>query len=375
MLAVLFALLCAPAAFADRQSDLAAAESNVAAAEGNVAAAGDATAAAESNAAAAEGAVEASAWEYDQAIAAVDELESQIAQLQERIDTLQAQVPGQRDAANKALVAIYKMQQEGCSLLDMLLSSENIMDFFNRLQALNRIQSANTAKLNEMLTLQNELNADQEELDRQRAAAEEQRALAEEALAAAQAERERAQAAAEDQRQAEFTAIADLEAAKEALELASIPPDANTGSSLASEEPMPETIENVVSKDGADWGTDKATFVSSWGARINAYLAGSPLGGYGEVFAAAAWDYGVDPRWSPAISLVESSKGMYCFLPHNAWGWGSSSWDSWEEAIDAHVRGLSRGYGYTVSIPNAQKYCPPNWQHWYNTCVSEMEKI
>lgn len=56
-------------------------------------------------------------------------------------------------------------------------------------------------------------------------------------------------------------------------------------------------------------------------------------------------------------------------------GWGGISWDSWEEAIDAHVRGLARGYGYTVTVAGAQKYCPPNWEHWYNSVCEEMAKI
>ncbi len=55
------------------------------------------------------------------------------------------------------------------------------------------------------------------------------------------------------------------------------------------------------SEDGADWSSDKTTFVESWAGRIDAYLAGSPLSGQGAVFAAAAWDYGVDPRFSPAM--------------------------------------------------------------------------
>ncbi|MCL2750903.1 MAG: hypothetical protein FWE96_07915, partial [Coriobacteriia bacterium] len=92
-------------------------------------------------------------------------------------------------------------------------------------------------------------------------------------------------------------------------------------------------------------------------------------------FANAAYDYNVDPRWSPAIACLESSKGRYCFLPHNAWGWGQISWPDWETAIFAHVRGLSIGYGYTISIAAAQKYCPPNWEHWYNVVSSEMARI
>lgn len=78
-------------------------------------------------------------------------------------------------------------------------------------------------------------------------------------------------------------------------------------------------------------------FVAQWTGRIDAYLAGSPMAGTGKVFAEAAWDYGVDPRWSPAISNTESSKGLYCSGSCNAWGWGGCSWGSWEEAIRDHV--------------------------------------
>ena len=115
--------------------------------------------------------------------------------------------------------------------------------------------------------------------------------------------------------------------------------------------------------------------MNSWAGRIDAYLEGSPLAGQGRTFAQAAWNYGVDPRWSPAIAYTESSLGAYCFMPHNAWGWGSSSWGSWEEAIDAHVRGLARGYGYTISEEAARKYCPPTWQSWYERTLAQMNMI
>ena len=126
-------------------------------------------------------------------------------------------------------------------------------------------------------------------------------------------------------------------------------------------------------EDTADEARD--AYIATWAERIDAFNAGYPLEGYGRTFAEAAYDYGVDPRFSPAISWVESSKGLYCYRSHNAWGWGGISWDSWEEAIDAHVRGLARGYGYTVTVAGAQKYCPPNWEHWYNSVCEEMAKI
>lgn len=126
----------------------------------------------------------------------------------------------------------------------------------------------------------------------------------------------------------------------------------------------------------ADWSLDHDAFVSHWTARIDAYLSGSTLAGYGANFAEAAWTYGVDPRLSPAISNTESTKGANCFLPHNAWGWGQSSWGSWEEAINAHVKGLADGgYGPMVSLADAKRYCPPTYESWFKNTVSELKKI
>lgn len=124
-----------------------------------------------------------------------------------------------------------------------------------------------------------------------------------------------------------------------------------------------------------DWTVGKDAFIAEWTARIDAYLAGSPLAGQGVTFATAAWDYGVDPRFSPAISNTESSKGAVCFLPYNAWGWGEVGFSSWEEAIYAHVAGLAKGYGYTLSYEGAQKYCPPNYHNWFYNTLSEMQRI
>ena len=119
----------------------------------------------------------------------------------------------------------------------------------------------------------------------------------------------------------------------------------------------------------------RAAYVAEWAPRIDAYLAGSALAGTGEAFACAAYDYGVDPRFSPAISAVESSKGAKCFKAHNAWGWGRSSWGSWEEAIRAHVAGLARSYGGELTKGAAQKYCTSNPSGWYANVSAQMATI
>ena len=52
-----------------------------------------------------------------------------------------------------------------------------------------------------------------------------------------------------------------------------------------------------------DFSIGREAFIEEWSARINDYLFGSPLSGYGETFAEAAWEAGIDPRWSPASLL------------------------------------------------------------------------
>ena len=124
-----------------------------------------------------------------------------------------------------------------------------------------------------------------------------------------------------------------------------------------------------------DFSVGEEAFVQEWTERIDAYLAGSALAGYGCDFAQAAWDYGEDPRWSPAISNTESGKGSHCFLPYNAWGWGASIWFNWTDAIYGHVKGLADGYGYSITYAAASAYCPPNTDNWYNNTLGEMQKM
>lgn len=146
----------------------------------------------------------------------------------------------------------------------------------------------------------------------------------------------------------------------------------NSGNTATIE--IPE--EDVTSASTEPLTTNTTTSeVDVWAARIDAYLAGSPLAGYGATFASAAAAYGVDPRLSPAISCIESSKGAICFLPHNAWGWGSSSWGSWESAIYDHVAGLASMYGGILTLEGAQMYCPPSYQEWYSSVLAEMSGI
>ena len=321
--------------------------------------------------------IEQSAAAYDEATANVESLEKKIEDNEAKISEIEKQMPEYEARAQDALVSMYKMQSQSPNLVSVILQSDSLNDFITTLTYVNTVHDENLTELENLANKQAELESAQTELEQSKKQAEEEQDRASAALAEAQAAREQAQREA-----AERAAREAAEAQKEQEEKQEKSSDSKKDDSSASEKDegssssssSSEPVETP-SSDGADWSSDEEAFVNQWAPRINAYLAGSPLAGQGETFARAAWEYGVDPRWSPAISCTESSKGRHCFKPHNAWGWGSSSWGSWEEAIYAHVRGLARGYGYTISVSAAKKYCPPNWQHWYNATLAEMNKI
>ncbi len=326
--------------------------------------------------------VEATAQEYDNAEARIAELESDIAENQAKIEEINAQLPGQTESAADSLRVLYIVQQEGGSLLEVVLGSEDLSDFISRVEYLDRISSHNTAQLQRLADSKAALETTQAELDAALDDVKQEAARAARALESAKAARQEAEekaaakaaqeaAAAAAQSQADRQQAQAASSATAAAEAKGV--DSENASVNVSEEPS--SVEGSVDAESVDWSADKKAFVNQWTGRIDDYLAGSALAGQGEAFAEAAWDYGVDPRWSPAIAYVESSLGSYCFRPHNAWGWGSSSWGSWEEAINAHVSGLARRYGSTLTLSAAQMYCPPSYTDWYNKVLNQMNQI
>lgn len=290
--------------------------------------------------------VEESGRAYDDATRRLKELQRQASDNNARIEELQGEIAEQQTICEVSLRELYKFHRDDMNLVSMVFSSGSIASFFSTMDYFNRVQETYNADLERLNAMHEEREAAQQALDQAQAEAEVLQQQAEAAFDDARQRRDEAQAAA----------------------LAQAAEDARALQAMAPGDP-------VTTPDGADWSMGRAAFVNTWKGRLDAYLAGSPLAGYGVNFAAAAWDNGIDPRFSAAISCMESSKGRHCFLPHNAWGWGQVSWDSWDEAIAAHARGLARGYGYTLTLAGAKKYCPPNWQHWHKTVGSEMARI
>lgn len=145
---------------------------------------------------------------------------------------------------------------------------------------------------------------------------------------------------------------------------------------------------------GADFSLDKDAFVAKWGAAIDSFFAqydgrsgvSSPLKGCGKEMAEQAYEQKVDPRLCAAVSVVESSAGVYCIKPHNAWGWGAAdsnpyagaaSWKSWASAIESWHKGLTGSRTGMATAGSVSRlggiYCS-SWD-WPSKVVDEMQRI
>ena len=354
--------------------------------------------------------VEESTAAFDEAMANVERIQGEIDTNKEKIAQIEAEIPQQRARAAESMRTLYKMHQSSNVLIDLILSADNFNDLISTITYLDRIQSRQMVELEELAAMNAELTETKDILAARKAQAKQEadsaREAQEEAVAArdemvqqaieqARAEEAAAQAALEEaQRKAEegtgFTNASGQEVVMDkAADTTSIAETVSETSKQEKSEEQEEEKKDEAPEEDAGGETEaeeesepdvpvvtseREAFVNSWASRIDNYLAGSPLGGHGRTFAEAAWDYGVDPRWSPAISCIESSKGAVCFLPHNAWGWGSVSWPDWDTAIRSHVAGLSAGYGYTISLEAAKKYCDDGTD-WYGAVLGEMNSI
>lgn len=345
--------------------------------------------------------IEASSQNYEAAKEKLAGIKQEIRQNEQEIQRINEALPTQEQRGLRAAHSLYKIQSDSSSILSMLLDSKNFSQFIFQFTYVMKLTKKNFTELNALKTMRERVANARMELNAHEKEATLGAQQAQSALRDAQNARKEAQrrAQAELERQAQELAQATQNAAVQdvANTVQALPGTPNISSNHTSNQneaasngsaQTEQATQNApsasasrpaitgnVEADHANWNSDEEAFVQQWAARINAFLGSSPLGGHGETFARAAWRHGIDPRFSPAISMVESTQGRYCFRPHNAWGWGNSSWSSWDEAINAHVAGLARGYGYTLTLRAAKKYCPPTWEDWYNKVARQISRI
>lgn len=271
---------------------------------------------------------------YDEASAKADELTVQYDETQASIDSLATQINDLKAEANTQMRSSYKerMQSDIVTLLSMVTSSEDIGSLLQSLQYDGDVSDT----LGDKIT----------ELAQKKAESESAKQRLQEDVANAQAAAEEANERYKKTKEAKVAAAQKV----------------SSGTTV--------TLSTV------DWSADKTAFVEEWSSRIDSYLSESPLYGYGKVFASCAYDNNLDPRISPAISLVESSKGAVCFRPYNAWGLMGKSFSSWEESIAYDCQYMAGSlYNGQINAKTAQTYCPPTWSSWLSKVQTEMTKI
>lgn len=101
----------------------------------------------------------------------------------------------------------------------------------------------------------------------------------------------------------------------------------------------------------------------------------SPMAANAEFIVDTAEKYGIDWRLIPAISIVESSGGRYCFRPYNAFGWGKMGFSSFEHSIDTVSYGLATSYGTSNPYAIAPKYNPVTPSSWASKVSGLMSQI
>lgn len=290
--------------------------------------------------------IEALEAEYEKAEAEVEKAHKEAKKVRADVDAISAELAVQKKRGEESAKRLYLLKSQGFEFFDLLLGAKSLKDFEKMSTYLNAITKHDTEQVAKTNALRTEFVEKQRELASVQTRAQEHL----------------------DEASAALNEARESRASKQRFGIASaLAQDPGAGAA----------------DDGADWFATEEEFVAEWAPRIDAYLAGSPMQGLGECFAKTSWRYCVDPRWSPAIANSESSKGQICIRPYNAWGWGAADenpyglaleWGSWEEAIDAHIRGLSYGYGYTISLGNAKTYCT-DWKIWYPNTLREMSLI
>ncbi len=160
--------------------------------------------------------VNSAATTYQQATDRVNELNEQISEMADEIlDFEQNKLPEQQQKASDAAANLYKLQVASPNVMSMLLNSASLGDLITQGKYLTTIQDDNTAELERLNAMHEELESKMEELSAAKDEAEQEQQKASEALASAQSAQAQmaARAQSEDAAEAEAARKAAEEAA------------------------------------------------------------------------------------------------------------------------------------------------------------------
>lgn len=222
--------------------------------------------------------VNSAATTYQQATDRVNELNEQISEMADEIlDFEQNKLPEQQQKASDAAANLYKLHVASPNVMSMLLNSASLGDLITQGKYLTTIQDDNTAELERLNAMHEELEAKMEELSSAKDEAEQEQQKASDALTSAQSAQAQmaARAQSEDAAEAEAARKAAEEAAATTAQMQQQGSVSNSnGSSQGSNAGSAGSAgsgSSTQQPSGTGGSSSGATSTSSWKSGVASY--------------------------------------------------------------------------------------------------------
>lgn len=219
--------------------------------------------------------VNSAATTYQQATDRVNELNEQISEMADEIlDFEQNKLPEQQQKASDAAANLYKLHVASPNVMSMLLNSASLGDLITQGKYLTTIQDDNTAELERLNAMHEELEAKMEELSSAKDETEQEQQKASEALTSAQSAQAQmaARAQSEDAAEAEAARKAAEEAAATTAQMQQQGSVSNSnGSSQGSNAGSAGSGSSTQQPSGTGGSSSGTTSTSSWKSGVASY--------------------------------------------------------------------------------------------------------
>ena len=219
--------------------------------------------------------VNSAATTYQQATDRGNELNEQISEMADEImDFEQNKLPEQQQKASDAAANLYKLHVASPNVMSMLLNSASLGDLITQGKYLTTIQDDNTAELERLNAMHEELEAKMEELSSAKDEAEREQQKASEALTSAQSAQAQmaARAQSEDAAEAEAARKAAEEAAATTAQMQQQGSVSNSnGSSQGSNAGSAGSGSSTQQPSGTGGSSSGTTSTSSWKSGVASY--------------------------------------------------------------------------------------------------------
>lgn len=219
--------------------------------------------------------VNSAATTYQQATDRVNELNEQISDMAaEILDFEQNKLPEQQQKASDAAANLYKLHVASPNVMSMLLNSASLGDLITQGKYLTTIQDDNTAELERLNAMHEELESKMEKLSAAKDEAEQEQQKASDALTSAQSAQGEmaARAQSEDAAEAEAARKAAEEAAATTAQMQQQGSVSNSnGSSQGSNAGSASSGSSTQQPSGTGGSSSGTTSTSSWKSGVASY--------------------------------------------------------------------------------------------------------